>query len=188
MNGADKNSIIEQSVCFADTVQAMINRSCIIDFGIIKEVVANGVVVVAISVANGAKDIKIITCVLANIASTNFTLNIIPKEGDKVLIVYPRRFSNDMFDTTKQDIIIEKFSSGYNLLSGIAIPISQYKIDGYKNVLEIEEGIIKYTSEDNWVELNLTESGTIALADSNGNSIETTSSSMKLNGKLEIKV
>lgn len=121
-------------------IQAMINRSCIIDYGVIKKVRAKGVVDIAVSVADSNEDIKYITCVLANVASSSFTLNVVPNEGDKVLVLYTRKYLPDMFDLSKKDIILDGNARGYNLFSGIAILCNQYKISGHNNVLTIENG------------------------------------------------
>lgn len=127
---ADTNIVRLQSVKFADTVQSMISRSCIIDFGIVKEAeptVPKGIVTVEVSAATSTRDIKIMTCVLASFAGSNLTTNIVPTVGDKVLVVYPRRFDNDMFDTKKDEVIVNENSQGYNLLGGIAILLNQYR-------------------------------------------------------------
>ena len=140
-NNSEKQYISSMSAGFADTVQAIIRRSCMIDYGIVEDVPAKGIVTVALSVANSPKDIKIITCVLACIASSDFAMNISPVKGDKVLVVYPRRYSEEMFDPEK-DIIIDKYASGYNLFSGIAILMNQYKPDFHHNFIDFTEGTV----------------------------------------------
>lgn len=127
---------------FADAVQAVINRSCIIDYGIIKGVPAPGVVEVEISVAKNPEDIKILTCVLATVASGSVTVDVVPAEGDKVLVVYPRRYNDGMFDTEQQEVIIEETAEGYNMLSGVALLINQYKKNQHKNFIKMENGNI----------------------------------------------
>ena len=151
-NNSEKQYISSMSAGFADTVQAIIRRSCMIDYGIVEDVPAKGIVTVALSVANSPKDIKIITCVLACIASSDFAMNISPVKGDKVLVVYPRRYSEEMFDPGK-DIIIDKYASGYNLFSGIAILMNQYKPDFHHNFIDFTEGTVTlrlaYSEDDN---------------------------------------
>ena len=80
-NTENINSAMQLSFSYA--VQRMINKSCIIDFGIVKKVVANGVVNVLVSVAKNTRDVRIITCAVANIASSTFTLDTVLKEDDK---------------------------------------------------------------------------------------------------------
>lgn len=121
-------------------IQAMITRTPIVSYGIIKNIPADGIVEVEISVSDGKGDLEIITCVLANIASDNFTLNIKPKVDDKVLVVFPNKFDPDMFDKSKNEVIISDSPSGYDLFSGIAILINQYKTNDHKNVLTIDDG------------------------------------------------
>ena len=84
------------------------------------------------------------TCVLANIASANFTLKVVPTVGDRVLVVYPRMYNSGMFsvngDDSDTEIIVDEKAKGYNLSSGIAILLNQYKSSGHKNVVTIDEG------------------------------------------------
>lgn len=134
-----------EGVGLSSAIEAMIKRSCIIDYGIIQNVVADGVVDVSVAVSKTQQDMIIMTCVLANIASANFTLKIVPKKGDRVLVIYPRIFNDTMFkvegDETKDTkIIVDKDAKGYNLASGIAVLLNQYKSSGHKNVITIDEG------------------------------------------------
>lgn len=135
----------KEGVGLSSAIEAMIKRSCIIDYGIIQNVVADGVVDVSVAVSKTEQDMIIMTCVLANIASANFTLKIIPKKGDRVLVIYPRIFNDTMFkvegnETKDTKIIVDKDAKGYNLASGIAVLLNQYKSSGHKNVLTIDEG------------------------------------------------
>lgn len=127
---------------FTDAVQAVINRSCIIDYGIVKSVTAPGVVEVEISVAKSPEDIRILTCVLATVASGSVTVDVVPAEGDKVLVIYPRRYSEKMFDTEQQEVIIEETAEGYNMLSGVALLVNQYRKNQHKNFVKLENGNI----------------------------------------------
>lgn len=213
MNKSDRQSVAQMSAGFADTVQAIINRSCFIDYGIIKDKPASGVVTVEVSVAKNSNDIKLITCVLANISSSTFTLDVVPEVGDKVLVVYPRRYSDDMFDVDNNEAIIEETASGYNLLSGIAILVNQYRKNQHHNFIQVKDGEIsinmaydkqnkknkavftldktgklKYQSGNNWIQADLSDTnGKITLSDSNNHNIVSTSASTKINGHLEIK-
>ena len=135
----------KEGVGLSSAIEAMIKRSCIIDYGIIQNVVADGVVDVSVAVSKTEQDMIIMTCVLANIASANFTLKIIPKKGNRVLVIYPRIFNDTMFkvegnETKDTKIIVDKDAKGYNLASGIAVLLNQYKSSGHKNVLTIDEG------------------------------------------------
>lgn len=134
-----------EGVDLSSAIEAMIKRSCIIDYGIIQNVVADGVVDVSVAVSKTEQDMIIMTCVLANIASANFTLKIVPKKGDRVLVIYPRIFNDTMFkvegnETKDTKIIVDKDAKGYNLASGIAVLLNQYKSSGHKNVITIDEG------------------------------------------------
>lgn len=171
-NNSEKQYISSMSAGFADTVQAIIRRSCMIDYGIVEDVPAKGIVTVALSVANSPKDIKIITCVLACIASSDFAMNISPVKGDKVLVVYPRRYSEEMFDPEK-DIILDKYASGYNLFSGIAILMNQYKPDFHHNFIDFTEGTVTLRlaysedDDDNLLVLTTNPDGSFSLNSNN---------------------
>lgn len=153
MNNFDKTRIQAQSLGFIDTVQAMIGKSCIVDFGVIKDIPIKGVVTVGISVAKKPNDIKVITCIYANITSSACTLNVIPTVGDKVVIFYPRKYNANMFSPDKTDVIIDSYATGYDLQSGIAVPLSQYRSASHKNIIEFEDGAITaklgYNKDDN---------------------------------------
>lgn len=136
-----------ENLGFVQAVEAIIKRSCIIDYGVITKVESKGIVQVGIAVTTSDKDLTYITCVLANIASSAFTLDVIPEVGDKVIVLYPRMFDPDMFTVpdSQQDlkkIIKNENASGYNLMSGIAFLFNQCKIASHKNVIKVEQGNI----------------------------------------------
>lgn len=130
------------SANFMTAVQTMISRSCIVDFGVIQKADKKGIVEVAVSVADSSEDIKYITCVLANTASSSVTVNIKPNVGDKVIVLYPRRFDSKMFSTDSKDVIVNKNARGYNLFSGIALLCNQYKVNSHKNLITLEDGTV----------------------------------------------
>lgn len=130
------------SANFMTAVQTMISRSCIVDFGVIQKADKKGIVEVAVSVADSSEDIKYITCVLANTASSSITVNIKPNVGDKVIVLYPRRFDSKMFSSDNKDVIVNKNARGYNLFSGIALLCNQYKVNSHKNLITLEDGTV----------------------------------------------
>lgn len=204
-----------EGVGLSSAIEAMIKRSCIIDYGIIQNVVADGVVDVSVAVSKTEQDMIIMTCVLANIASANFTLKIVPKKGDRVLVIYPRIFNDTMFkvegnETKDTKIIVDKDAKGYNLTSGIAVLLNQYKSSGHKNVVTIDEGgtftfvndkatislnsngYISYeqTEDGNNTKFNFSDSGFL-MQDKEGNKIESkkedNNNFVILNGHLKVK-
>lgn len=201
------------SANFMTAVQTMISRSCIVDFGVIQKADKKGIVEVAVSVADSSEDIKYITCVLANIASSSVTVNVKPNVGDKVIVLYPRRFDSKMFSTDNKDVIVNKNARGYNLFSGIALLCNQYKVNSHKNLITLEDGTVTiqlvynedddknkviasinsdgelaYSSNENF-NLNVNKDGSFELA-SNNVQITTNSNdevSIK-NGKATVKI
>lgn len=156
----------EAGLNFNSTVEAIIKRSCIVDYGIVQEVISDGVVNVSVAVSRTKQDMVCMTCVLANIASSAFTLNVKPKKGDRVLIVYPRIYNDEMFNVTDDagsdsEITVDFEAKGYNICSGIAILMNQYKTTGHKNVITIDEGNV--TAKLNKVEVTTTSDGDISL-------------------------
>lgn len=184
-----------QSLNFDTVVESIVKRSCIIDFGIVQGIPAKGLVDVSVAVSDTEQNIFCMTCVLANIASSSFTVDLKPNVGDRVLVVYPRMYDDRMFKVTdsaddNKKIVVNENARGYNLMSGIAILLNQYKANGHKNVLKIEDGLVTFTnvSKEQSVTVDLTQNSKILISDSNGMKIESTSSSTKINGHLEIKV
>ena len=181
----------EAGLNFGSVVEAIIKRSCIVDYGIVQDIVADGVVDVALAVSRTEQDMFCMTCVLANIASAGFTLNIKPKKGDRVLVVYPRIFDDDMFTVPDGDDalkpIINYDAKGYNLMSGIAILLNQYKEASHKNVITIDEdGYFKYENGDEKTIIEVTADG-INIQDKNECTITSSSEGIIINGNLKVK-
>ena len=148
----------EAGLDFNTVVGDIIKHSCIVDFGIIQSVVADGVVDVSLAVSKTAQDIMCMTCVLANIASSSVTFHIKPNVGDRVLVVYPRLFDDRMFAVPSgaqaTEVIVNPEAKGYNLTSGIAILINQYKQGTHKNLISIEDGKVTIDNEKTKVEID----------------------------------
>lgn len=167
---ADANLLVQEECLNLGTViEAIIKRSCIIDYGIVQKVVAEGVVDVSVAVAKTEQDIVCMTCVLANIASSSLTVNVVPHVGDRVLVVYPRMYDDKMFAVpdgdTKQNTIVNPVAKGYNLMSGIAILMNQYKKASHENVITVDDG--KVNAKLNKVEITTTADGDITLKNPN---------------------
>lgn len=163
----DPNFISQEAgLNFNTVVESIIKRSCIIDFGIVQDVVSDGIVDVSVAVAKTEQDMFCMTCVLANVASKAFTLDVKPHKGDRVLVVYPRLYDDDMFNFTGNEgddtkLKVNYKAKGYNLASGIAILISQYREAGHKNVVTVEDGDV--TAKLDKVEFTTTKDGDITL-------------------------
>ena len=206
LNGASRAN-------FMTAVQAMISRSCIVDFGVIQKADKKGIVEVAVSVADSSEDIKYITCVLANTASSSVTVNIKPNVGDKVIVLYPRRFDSKMFSTDNKDVIVNKNARGYNLFSGIALLCNQYKVNSHKNLITLEDGTVTiqlvynedddknkviasinsdgefaYSSNENF-NLNVNKDGSFELASNNVQITTNSNDEVSItNGKATVKI
>lgn len=201
------------SANFMTAVQTMISRSCIVDFGVIQKADKKGIVEVAVSVADSSEDIKYITCVLANTASSSVTVNIKPNVGDKVIVLYPRRFDSKMFSADNKDVIVNKNARGYNLFSGIALLCNQYKVNSHKNLITLEDGTVTiqlvynedddknkviasinsdgelaYSSNENF-NLNVSKDGSFELASNNVQITTNSNDEVSItNGKATVKI
>ena len=149
---------------FSNAVKAIIGRTCLIEFGIIKQVVATGVVKVAVSVAKESSDVRILTCVLISPCSTSFAINFVPKENDKVLVFFPRRFNADMFSTNENDIIIDENGEGFTPFTGLAVLYNQFRSD-YTNKLTVDNGDITVTTENASVHIDTSGNVTVDAKD-----------------------
>ena len=162
---------------FSNAVKAIIGRTCLIEFGVIKKVIAEGVVQVAVSVAKSSSDVRILTCVLISPCSTSFAINIVPKVNDKVLVFFPRRFNADMFSTRKTDIIEDENGEGFTPFSGLAILVNQFRSD-YKNTLTVDNGDITVDTEN--ASIHIDASGNITVNAKSGKvSIKNSSTDLK---------
>lgn len=182
----------EEGLNFNTMIEAIIKHSCIVDFGIVEDVVADGIVNVAVAVSRTPQDMQCMTCVLANIASTSMTLKIVPHVGDRVLVLYPRIYNDKMFDVKADEekdtkLIIDMDAKGYNLMSGIAILINQYKEAGHKNLITIDEdGYFSYINSDNKTKIEVKSTG-LSIEDNNGCKIVSDADYVTINGKLKVK-
>lgn len=171
---------------FSNAVKTIIGRTCLIEFGIIKQVVATGVVKVAVSVAKESSDVRILTCVLISPCSTSFAINFVPKENDKVLVFFPRRFNADMFSTNKNDIITDENGEGFTPFTGLAVLYNQFRSD-YKNTLTVDNGDITVATEK--VSIHIDTRGNITVNANKGVTVNA-SSDVTVNansGKVSVK-
>lgn len=167
----------QETLNLISTIRAMIGNSCIIDFGIVQSVPYEGLVNVSVAVAKTKQDMQIMTCVLANPASSSLTTYIKPNEGDRVIVLYPRLFDAKMFtvnDSTKKDVIVNAQARGYNLISGIAILMNQFKEASHKNLLRLDDGKVTLklaydkNNDKNLLTLETDENGAIHLDSNEG--------------------
>lgn len=178
----------EAGLNFGTVVEAIIKRSCIVDFGIVQKVVAEGVVDVSVAVSRTKQSLECMTCVLANIASSSVTVNIVPHKGDRVLVLYPRTYDSKMFDVSKgTEVLVNERARGYNIMSGIAILVNQYRKANHKNVITVDEnGYFKYENKDNKTKIEIKDTG-FSIEDKNGCKIVSNSEGIMINDKLKVK-
>lgn len=154
----------------SDSIQQVIKRTCIVDYGVITKVLGKNIVRVGISVADSVEDVQVITCTLVTLCSTSLSVNIEASVGDKVLVVFPRHYNPKMFDVDNKDPIIDSTCKGYTRLAGLAFLVNQFDPDKHKRLLDITQETIKFTFNDNQLEINKDNEITVS------------------NGKAEVKV
>lgn len=160
------------SVSGSASISNIIGRTLIVEWGTVKEVLGDGSVVeVLLSVTDKPENATIVTCTLISPCSKNVSVNVMPSVGDKVLVLSPRFFDQDMFDVADDtEVIIQKNSRGYNKLSCLAILFNQFREDTHKNYINISEGTLDiklaYSEDDdkNFLNISTTPDGDIALS------------------------
>ena len=158
----------------SDSIQQVIKRTCIVDFGIIIKVLGKNVVKVGVSVADSPEDVQIITCTLVSLCSSAVAINVEPSEGDKVLVVFPRHYNPKMFDVNSKDPVIDSMVKGYTRYAGLAMLMNQFREGDYKSLIEvkkdnsitIDNGKAKVTLSD---EITVDNGKAKVTIDSNGN-------------------
>lgn len=181
------NAIL-QSLGFtdADATHRRIGATFIVEYGIIKEVVSEGVVTVLMSATNDKKKIILTNCVLANIASSSFSVNVKPNKDDKVLVLFPKNYSSKMFQVKQNEAIVSQATEGYCLMGGIAILINQFQKD-HTNFLDVQDGCVDLRlaynkdEEKNYLLLTTNKEGEITL-----NTNENFSFALNKEGEIEI--
>lgn len=174
--GAKESAQIALSFSQSEMVRGLINRTLIVDWGTVKEVLGDGSVVqVLLSVTDNALSTTIVTCVLVSPCSSVLSVNLTPKVGDKVLVLSPRGYDSRMFNVTEDtEAIVNPSLRGYNKMTCIAILYNQFRPDTHKNSLEFTaEGALnlllgyeKDTENDteyNNVSLSVLQSGAVTL-------------------------
>ena len=136
------------SASFESAVRAIFGRTCIIEYGIIKEIPeeAEGAIVsVLVSVAKNTSDMRLYTCPLISFGGSSLIVKTEPKVNDKVIVLFPRRYNDEMFllDEEHEDTIIDEYATGYNAFGGIAILANRFDAESYGNQITVEEESIK---------------------------------------------
>ena len=137
--------ILQESlgVTIFDAVRSMINGKYIMYYGVIQEVMADGVVMVAPSVINTKSDYIAVPCVLGTVAGDSVALNIIPKVKDKVMVFSPRLYDHNMFQKDNDGALIVDTAYGYSPYAGIAFLMNQYRTADHHNVITVDSGKIE---------------------------------------------
>lgn len=188
---ADKESISKAlSTSQSASIKGIVNRTLIVEWGTIKKIVAKGVVDVLLSVTDRPENTTAVTCVLVSPCSKSISIDLEPQVGDKVLVLSPRRFDVDMFTLSDDTEVIEKPNfTGYNNLCCIAMLCNQFRPASYSQSISVDtSGILTLQKGDKTLTVNLEGENGITISDSNGMKIESTSTSTKINGKLEINI
>lgn len=164
----------QRAVSFSESemIRALINRTLIVDWGTVKEVLGDGSVVkVLLSVTDRPENTTIVTCMLVSPCSSVLSVNMTPKEGDKVLVLSPRGYDSAMFKVTENtEVIVNKNLRGYNKMTCVAILYNQFRPSAHKNSIDLTaEGalnlLLGYDSDNDYnnVSLSVLKSGAVTL-------------------------
>ena len=164
-----------------DMVRNVISKSTIVYFGIVKKVLAEGVVQVSPAVVTDEEDYFECACVLANTASASCSINITAQEGDKVLVISPKAYQNKMFQIDKKETIVNEEAQGYTQFTGIAFLVNQFQKNDYKNYIKVDKGVVEAKLAEGKGEFKLDENGTVEYKN------EKASISIKDSGEFELK-
>lgn len=187
----DKKAISKAlSTSQSASIKGMINRTMIVEWGTIKEIVSKGVVNVLLAVTDRPENTTVVTCPLVSTCAKSIAIDIEPQVGDKVLVLSPRRFDIDMFTLSDDTEVIERPNfTGYNNLSCIAILANQFRPASYSQNISISQnGVLTINKGSKNLSINLEGDDGITISDSNGMTIVSASDKTTINGKLEIKV
>lgn len=153
----------EASFSESDAIRMLISRTLIVEWGTIKEVIGDGSVVnVLLSVTDRPENTVIVTCVLINPCSKSFSVNIVPKTGDKVLVLSPRFYDNSMFQVSDNtEVIVNEAQFGYNKLSCLAILYNQFNTNYHKNYIKVDDGDI--TIDNTKAKIQVDKDGNVSI-------------------------
>lgn len=129
-----------------DVLNRFLSSAFIIEYGIIKDIPADGIVTVEMSVAKREDSVIITNCVYTNLSSSAMTISMKPVVDDKVVVLFPRRFAGNMFSPESNEVIISQCSEGYSITGGIAFPLNQWQKAYHKNFLEFDGGSFDFES------------------------------------------
>lgn len=177
------NEAIISSVLMSseNTKNLAIKRTPIISYGIIKTVLEEGIVQVALSVYPVKNAPKIINCIYANLASSNFAVRTKPTVNDKVIVLFTQYFDSSMFDTSKTEPIYNPDSASYSYNTGIAFPVNQFNSSVFKNYFDASDGNVTiHLDSGNTITM---DSNGITVTDKNNNTITMSDSGMTIKDK-----
>lgn len=126
----------------AEAVRSVVNGKYILGYGIVEEVMADGVVMVSPSALTHKSEYVACPCILGTMSSDAITVNVVPKVKDKVLVFYPRRYDHKMFSKESDGAIINRSDFGYSPYTGIAFLFNQFQESQHFNWATIDSGTI----------------------------------------------
>lgn len=182
------NDAIISSVLMSpeNTKNLTVKRTPIICYGIIKSVLEEGIVQVALSVYPVKNAPKVINCIYANLASANFAVRMKPTVNDKVIVLFTQYFDSTMFNTGKNEPIYNPNSASYSYNNGIALPVNQFNSDTFKNYFDASDGNITiHLDSGNTITM---DSNGITVTDKNNNTITMSDSGMTIKDKNDNKI
>lgn len=155
MNTIDPLTLLKND---ADTnARDWVRETAFISYGVVTDVVADGIVTVTGIVRNGTA-VKTLTVPLINISSRLMEESAAPVENDLVLLLFLDKTDTKMFDNAKARFdatgdlsIFNRFTTGYNKFSAVGILMQPFK--GVSATVHRHavgpDGIVNYTFKTN---------------------------------------
>lgn len=134
-----------------DLISNILAKKHVVWYGIVKDVPAEGIVTVASAAAPGGEQVVLTDCVLLCPASASLAVSVVPHEGDKVLVLSPQSYADEMFLKESENPIVEPLMTGYTATASVAILYNQFQ-SFHKNSVTVEDGTLEarlaYSEED----------------------------------------
>ena len=137
----------------------LLKTAFIIDFGFIIKKINEDFVTVQVGACAKESGITAFTCVMGSFASSNMTVKVEPKEGDRVIVLYPRAFHYGMFDHATAETKVDENVEGYAFGKGIAFLANQFFTEPtQKNFLYVHDDSIEGTITNHPLSLKINNS------------------------------
>lgn len=122
----------------SDVYGRIVRSFFIVQYGVITEVNGDLVKVIPCVVDDKNKVIEFY-CPLLSLTSSNITVKVQAKEGDKVILFFPKTHSSDMFSNEQKGVVVKKFVNSYSANGCFAVLCGRPSEQRDENFLNIDD-------------------------------------------------